>query len=386
MRAVAALVLAFGVAGCSGRAATSCADLKSLSLGDATITKAQDVPAGAFTVPADPGARPESITLPAFCRVQGVIAPTNDSHIEFEVWLPASAEGSGAAGSGWNGKYQGVGNGAFAGDIEYVGEGGSLASALKAGYATSSTDTGHHADGIDARWALGHPEKLVDYGYRAIHETAEKAKVIVRSFYGEPAKHSYFSACSNGGRQALMEAQRYPDDYDGIIAGAPAANWTRILTTFTWDVLATTLDPASYIPAGKFAAIEAAAVTACDARDGVKDGVINEPNTCAFDPSVLLCKGPESDACLTSPQIAALKKIYSGPRTTSGEQLYPGSSPVVSRRWRGGCPARERTRVRSTSSARTAWPTSSCRMQGTTIRPSTSIVMRGLPTTSRAGP
>ena len=117
MRAVAALVLAFGVAGCSGRAATRCADLKALSLGDATITKAQDVPAGAFIVPADPGARPESITLPAFCRVQGVIAPTNDSHIEFEVWLPASAEGSGAAGSGWNGKYQGVGNGTFAGSM-----------------------------------------------------------------------------------------------------------------------------------------------------------------------------------------------------------------------------------------------------------------------------
>ena len=146
MRAVAALVLAFAVAGCSCRAARPCADLKSLSLGDATITKAQDVPAGAFTVPAEPGARPESVTLPAFCRVQGVIAPTNDSHIEFEVWLPASAESSGAPGSGWNGKYQGVGNGAFAGSIEYVGEGGSLASALKAGYAASSTDTGHHAD------------------------------------------------------------------------------------------------------------------------------------------------------------------------------------------------------------------------------------------------
>src|SRR5262249_27111199 len=149
MRAVGAVALACGLAGCSARATTPCADLKSLSLGDATITKAQAVPAGPFAIPAaDPGARAESITMPAFCRVQGVIAPAKDSHIEFEVWLPASAEGSGAAGSGWNGKYQGVGNGAFAGSIEYVGEGGALASALKAGDAASSTDTGHHAAGF----------------------------------------------------------------------------------------------------------------------------------------------------------------------------------------------------------------------------------------------
>lgn len=327
MRAVGALALAFALAGCSARATTPCPDLKSLSLGDATIRKAQAVPAGPFAIPAaDPRARAESLTLPAFCRVQGVIEPAKDSHIEFEVWLPAAR---------WNGRYQGIGNGAFAGSIEYVGEGGALASALKAGFAASSTDTGHQGDGFDARWALGHPEKIVDYGHRAIHETAEKAKIIIRAFYGEPAKHSYFSSCSNGGRQALMEAQRYPADYDGIIAGAPAANFTRILTTFTWDVLATTLDPASYIPAGKFAAIEAAAVAACDARDGVKDGIIDEPNKCAFDPSVLLCKGRESDACLTTPQIVALKKISGGPRTTKGEQLYPGFQPGGESGWAG---------------------------------------------------
>ena len=324
VRVVCASALACTLAGCSARATTRCADLKSLSLGDATITKAQAVPAGPFTIPTESGVPAESITLPAFCRVQGVIQPTTDSHIEFEVWLPAAR---------WNGRYQGIGVGAFAGAIEYLGEADSLAEALKAGYATSSTDTGHHADGTDASWALGHPEKIVDYGYRAIHETAEKAKIIIRAFYGEPAKHSYFMSCSNGGRQALMEAQRYPGDYDGIIAGAPAANNTRIFTTFMWDVLATTRDPASYIPAGKFAAIEAASVAACDASDGVKDGIINEPNTCAFDPSVLLCKGRESDACLTSPQIMALKKIYSGPHTSKGEQLYPGFQPGGESEW-----------------------------------------------------
>jgi len=327
MRGVTGALVLMGVlVGTNARAATPCADLKSLPLGDATVTQSKSVEAGPFAVPAEPGAPAQSITLPAFCRVQGVIAPTKDSHIEFEVWLPASAEGSGAAGSGWNGKYQGVGNGGFAGAIQYGTRGG-LASALIAGYAASSTDTGHQANAIDARWALGHPEKIIDYGYRAVHETAEKAKIIIRAFYGEAAKHSYFSSCSNGGRQALMEAQRYPADYDGIIAGAPAANFTRILTGFTSNLLATTLDPASFISAPKFAAIEAAAVAACDARDGVKDGIIDEPNKCAFDPSVLLCKGPESDACLTAPQIAALRKIYSGPRTTNGEQLYPGFQP-----------------------------------------------------------
>jgi hypothetical protein len=315
MRAIAgAVALGCVLTGTIAYAGTSCADLKSLPLGDATITQAKSVEAGPFAIPADLGAPAQSITLPAFCRVQGVIAPTKDSHIEFEVWLPAS---------GWNGKYQGVGNGGFAGAIQYGTRGG-LASALIAGYAASSTDTGHQANAIDARWALGHPEKITDYAYRAVHETAEKAKTIIRAFYGEPAKHSYFSSCSNGGRQALMEAQRYPADYDGIIAGAPAANFTRILTGFTWNLLATTLDPASYIPAAKFAAIEAAAVEACDARDGLKDGIIDEPNKCVFDPSALLCHGPESNACLTAPQIAALTKIYSGPRTTKGERWYPG--------------------------------------------------------------
>ena len=323
MRAVAAVVLAFGLAGCRGRPATSCADLKSLSLGDATIAQAQSVAAGPFAVPA---ALTQSITLPAFCRVQGVIAPTKDSHIEFEVWLPATS---------WNRRYQGVGNGAFAGAIEYGGDLGGLASALRSGYAAASTDTGHRGDGIDARWALGHPEKVIDYGYRAVHETAEKAKIIIRAFYGEPATHAYFSSCSNGGRQALMEAQRYPADYDGIIAGAPAANFTRILTGFTWDLLATTIDPASRIAPEKLAAIEAAALKACDARDGAKDGIIDEPNTCLFHPSVLLCNGPESDSCLTAPQIAALEKIYSGPRTMNGEQLYPGLPPGGESGWAG---------------------------------------------------
>jgi len=299
-------------------AATSCESLKSTTLADTTISGAEVVPAGSFNGPAaGPGGSPVNYkSLPAFCRIQGVIAPSSDSHIEFEVWMPAS---------GWNGKYQGVGNGGFAGDINYS----NMAAALGAGYATASTDTGHKAAGnpIDARWALGHPEKVIDYGHRAIHETAEKAKTIIRAFYGEPARRSYFSSCSNGGREALMEAQRYPADYDGIIAGAPAANFTRITSLFTSNILGPAVDRAAFIPPAKYAAIEAATLAACDARDGLKDGLISEPLACAFDPTPLLCQSAESDSCLTAPQLATLKKLYSGLRTSKGEPLYPGFVP-----------------------------------------------------------
>ena len=267
--------------------AATCEDLAKLTLPDTTITTAQSMPAGSFTPP-DGHALPN---LPAFCRVAGVIKPSGDSNIQFEVWLPAS---------GWNKKFQGIGNGGFAGAISYSGLGG----AVTHGYATASTDTGHRGDGTDASWALGHPEKIMDFGYRAIHETADKAKGVIRAFYGEGPRRSYFSSCSNGGRQALMEAQRFPADYDGIIAGAPANFWTHLLIGAAWDVKATLTQPGAYISAVKLPAIEKAALAACDALDGVKDGVIEDPTRCHFDPDTLLCKGPESDACLTAPQLS----------------------------------------------------------------------------------
>jgi feruloyl esterase len=251
--------------------------------------------------------------VPAFCRVAGVIQPSSDSEIQFEVWMPAS---------GWNGKFQGVGNGGFAGAISY----GQLAIALERGYATASTDTGHVANGADANWATGHFEKITDFGYRAIHETTQNAKAIVKAFYGSDAKRSYFSSCSNGGRQALMEAQRFPADYDGIIAGAPANAWTHLMSAAVSDMQALS-DAASYIPAAKLPAIESAALAACDASDDVKDGVLEDPSRCHFDPSVLLCKDQESDACLTAPQVAALKKIYAGLRNSKGERIFSGYSP-----------------------------------------------------------
>jgi feruloyl esterase len=299
-------------------AAATCDSLADLKLPETTITSAKTVAAGAFTLPsggpASPFASASFKKLPDFCRIEAVIQPTPDSHIEFEVWIPAFK---------WNGKYHGEGNGGFAGSINYT----ALAESVLNGYASSSTDTGHKGDATDARWALGHPEKIVDFGYRAVHETAERSKAIIHAFYGEDVKHSYFSSCSNGGRQALMEAQRFPADYDGLIAGAPAASFTRIVASFTWDLQAAEVDPASYIPASKYTAIEAAVVAACDARDSVKDGVIDDPTKCDFKPATLLCNGPESAACLTQPQITALEKIYAGPRNSQGEQVYPGFLP-----------------------------------------------------------
>jgi tannase/feruloyl esterase len=305
-RALPFLLLAAFSFGARPVAAQTCERLADLKLANTTITAAQSVAAGSF------GSGAAFKDLPAFCRVTGVIKPTSDSEIKFEVWMPAS---------GWNGKFQGVGNGGFAGSISQA----ALAGPLMRGYATASTDTGH--SGGDASWALGHPEKIIDYGHRGVHEMTEKAKAIINAFYGAGPKHSYFASCSNGGRQALMEAQRYPNDYDGLIAGAPANYFTQTLTGFAWNMQAMMVDPASYIPSSKLKAIEAAALTACDARDGVTDGVIDDPVDCRFDPAVLLCKGAESDACLTEKQVAALKKIYSGPRNSKGEMIVPGFLP-----------------------------------------------------------
>lgn len=290
--------------------AASCSSLLDLKLKATTITSAQAITTGTLTL----GGRPIR-GLPPFCRVQAVAKPSSDSHIEFEVWMPVS---------GWNGKYRGAGNGGFAGSISY----GEMARAVRAGYATASTDTGHRAEGTDARWALGHPQKVIDFGYRAIHLTALNAKAIMHAFYGQAAHYSYFESCSDGGREALMEAQRYPGDYNGILAGAPANYWTLLLSAAFFNTQVPGLvNRASYIPASKLPVISAAVLTACDAEDGVKDGILNDPTECHFNPSTLVCKGPETAACLTAPQVAELRKIYKGLTKPDGGQLFPGYMP-----------------------------------------------------------
>lgn len=287
--------------------AADCAGLAKLSLPYTAMAAAVEVTAGSFTPPA--GAALQK--LPPFCRVAGIIRPSADSEIHFEVWMPAS---------GWNGKFQGIGNGGYAGSISY----GGLAAALRQGYASASTDTGHRAGGQDASWALGHPEKIVDFGYRAIHETTVKGKAIVQAYYGSPARRSYFNSCSNGGRQALMEAQRYPEDYDGIIAGAPANYWTRLMLHAASMMKATAGGTPAYIPASKLPAIQAAALSACDANDAVRDGVIENPAQCRFDPSVLRCRDADSDQCLTAGQLQALDVIYGGTKTKKGKLVARG--------------------------------------------------------------
>jgi len=292
--------LVCGVAGAMGLAAATCESLASLSLPDTTITTAASVAATA--------------NLPAYCRVAGTIRPSTDSNIRFEVWMPAQ---------GWNGRFAGVDNGGFAGSINSDGMGGALSS----GYAVASTDTGHQAGvlgAVDASWAVGHPEKITDFGYRAIHETAQDGQAITQAFYGTAASHSYFVGCSNGGREALMEAQRYPADYDGIIAGAPAYYWTHLMTGALWGNQILTASPGGYLSPAKVATIDAAIVAACDGIDGVVDGVIDDPRKCNFDPQTLLCTGAETNSCLTAAEIDTLEKLHSGPTDANGAQVFPG--------------------------------------------------------------
>src|SRR5690348_13686179 len=285
-----------------------CEKLRSLALPDTSITAAEVVPAAA--------------NIPAHCRVAAVLTPSADSHIEIEVRLPEK---------GWNGKFEAVGNGGWAGSISV----GPMAAALSEGYATASTDTGHNAkETPGASFALGHPEKLVDFGYRAVHEMTVKAKAVIAAHYGTPARLSYWNSCSNGGRQGLMEAQRYPQDYDGIVAGAPAANWTGRAMGSLWVAQIVHRDDAAYIPPAKYPLLNTAALEACDALDGVTDGVIEDPRRCKFDPSTLLCAGADAPGCLTAPQVESARKIYAraiDPATRT--EFYPGLAPGSELGW-----------------------------------------------------
>ncbi len=285
-----------------------CAALADVKLTAATITSASVVPAG--TVPET--LKLKTSGLPAFCRVRITDKPSADSEILSEVWLPLS---------GWNGRYRGIGNGGFAGDIYFD----QMAGALKQGYATSGTDAGH--EGMDAGFALGHPEKVKDFGWRAVHYAALFAKQIETAFYGRPPAHSYFTACSDGGREALMEAQRFPEDYDGILAGAPAYNWTALLASGTQDEKVLHASATSNIPAAKLPAIGAAVRAACDMLDGVKDGILNDPRACHFDPATLLCKQGDAADCLTPDQVTSLNTIYSAKFDAAGNKIYPGHVP-----------------------------------------------------------
>lgn len=286
---------------------TDCAALANIHLSHARVISATPFDAGSFK--ADDGkALPK---LPAFCRVIARSAPSSDSDIQFEVWLPTA---------GWNGRLWGVGNGNFAGSISQAG----LGDRLVEGYAAVATDTGHESDSMDSSWAAGHPEKIADFGHRGVHEAVVNAKRIARALYGRPPSKAYFGSCSNGGREALMEAQRYPTDYDGIIAGAPANAWTPIYIAFAQFQFKDLADPSRRISAAKLTALHDAVLAVCDAQDGVVDGLIENPQQCHFDPAVLACHGAETGSCLTPPQMEAVHTLYTGRVDAGGKALVLG--------------------------------------------------------------
>ncbi len=310
-------------------AAKACTDLKNLKLPDTTITTAawvnpvQESPGlvinGVWTTPAS--AHGTTTVDTAFCRVTGTTAPSNN----FEVWLPNPKK--------WNGKFNGVGNGALAGGINYP----AMKSPLLAGYAVGSTDTGHVSPAIViGDWMLGRPDLWDEFGYRAIHGMTRASKDITEAFYGKAPTYSYFTGCSGGGQQGLAEVQRYPADYDGVVSGAPANVPTHMWPGETYPSFVTQQSEATKIPTEKLPVIAAAAVAACDELDGAKDGLISEPKNCKFDPATIQCKSGDAKDCLTAAQVDSVKKVYAGLKDpTTGEQFWPGFEPGSEPQWAG---------------------------------------------------
>jgi feruloyl esterase len=290
-----------------------CKALNQVKLTDATILSAEIVPAGDASTEWLKQAIHQP--YPAYCMVKVEATPSTDSKIGLEVWMPLSA---------WSGDYVQLGNGGLAGSINHT----PMYAQIASGHAVAATDDGHTGAGTDGSWAIGHPEKRIDFGYRAVHVTSVVSKRIVSEFYGRSARFDYFNGCSSGGREALMEAQRYPEDFKGILVGAPGHAWMSLMAGFAWNAQALLKDPVSYIPASKRELIEKAALQACGAQDGYADPFVQHPLTCHFNPEQLLCKGSDEESCLTAPQLSALQKIYAGassPRT--GQRLSPGYQP-----------------------------------------------------------
>ncbi len=299
----------------SPAAAKNCASLAGLQL-DGKVTSAALVPAGQFTEPRGPGLPPgvggaDYKGLPEFCRVQATLTPTRDSDIKVEVWLPAS---------GWNGKFVAVGNGVWAGQLSYS----AMADPLKRGYAVATTNTGHSGSGMEAKFAVGHPEKLIDFGYRAVHEMVVTGKAVISAYYDKAAAKSYWDSCSTGGRQGLMEAYRYPADFNAISAKAPANPMTGLMVQSMWAGWAPKHAPNAALDRQTMAMVHAAVIKECDAKDGLADGLIEDPHKCGFDPATLMCKPGQTSGCLNPDQVEALHMIYGGVRDRNGHVIMPG--------------------------------------------------------------
>ena len=328
-RSASVLLIASVVAAASARAAMKCEALTGLGLPDARIDSAVAVPAGSYT-PA--GTTAPIGDLPAFCRVHGVASPVPGSTIGFEVWLPQQ---------GWNGKLEMFGNGGYSSAMSYPAMGAQVAR----NYAVVATDTGH--TGSDPDFAVGHPEAIVDWGHRAVHVSAQQGRAVTQAFTGVAPSHNYFVGCSTGGHQAFMEAQRYPDDFDGIVAGDPGHNRTHLNMGFLWEFLRdhpVGKDNEPLLPAAKLSMVTAAAVKSCRATDLARNGGLAEdnfladPRDCSFDPASLQCHAGDQPDCLTPAQVDVVKAIYAGPHNprTGGliENGYvPGSEAAQPPGW-----------------------------------------------------
>ena len=298
-----------------GRAATGCHDLVGLALGaHATVNSAEPVDDGVLRTP-DTNPTPSSYSgLPPFCRVRGVSTPVPGSEIGFEAWLPRARD--------WSRRLHMVGNGAYSARIYYA----QMAARIRAGDVAVGTDTGHQ--GSELTFAIDHPERIVDFAHRAVHESVLAAKELTQTFYGNAPAFSYFSGCSTGGYQALMAAQRHPRDFDGIIAGDPGNNRSNLNLAFLWNYLSNHPhgdDQHQIVPNEKLRVINRAVVASCDRLDGVADGVINDPHRCHFDLQSLLCPKGDAPDCLTRAQIDAVARMYAGPKDSrTGRPIYPG--------------------------------------------------------------
>ena len=254
----------------------SCASLGMLSLPNTTINSAADAPAGTLPPPI-PGVGLPSVPIVATCRVHATVTtPGANDQIGVDVWIPVD---------GWNGRFQGVGGSAFLGGHPYF-----MAGAVDSGYSAAVTDAGNHSgnpfDGSFVLDSMGHLNRTLieDFAYRGVHDLAVVGKAVTAAYFGSGAAYSYWNGCSTGGRQGLAEAQRYPSDFDGILAGAPAINWQRYVPASLWPQLVM-LQSGDFLPQCKFNAFQNAAIAACDSLgDGVVDGVIGDPSACTFDP------------------------------------------------------------------------------------------------------
>jgi feruloyl esterase len=307
-----------GAAAADAGAELNCKALENLSVPNTTI-RTESVAAGSFRTSAPMfGPPPDFSRLPAFCRVTGTIRPTDDSDIRFELWLPLHA---------WNGRFLQTGNGGSAGRIIYE----SMAEPLMRGYAVANTDTGHRAGEDQFSWTAGHPERVTDYAYRAIHVLTVNGKTITQAAYGRSPSKSFWLGCSTGGRQGLKEAQRFPDDYDAIVAGAPANNWAPLMALGL--LIQRELTGESGLTVDRLRVLTEGALAQCDTTDGLRDRIIGEPAKCTFDPRKLVCSEKSGSQCLSPAAVAAAARLYRGVIAESGRTVFPGTGPGSELQW-----------------------------------------------------